>query len=105
MQVWEHCFHHVVCSQVLQLQLHVMFRLYGNELLVGLPLRVDIRGDNSFPNSSLTNSCLCRSFFSIMCQACRNGFISPGKFLRSKMLIADTTSLEEAKWLEILFFR
>ena len=50
MQVWEHCFHHGVQSQVLQLQFHVIFRLGGHELSLDLALR----GDNSFPGSSLT---------------------------------------------------
>ena len=46
MLVWEYCFHHVVESQVLQLQLSCYLKLCGHELSVVLPLRGDLREDN-----------------------------------------------------------
>ena len=75
MQVWEHCFHHVVGSKVFQLQLHVIFRLCGHEMSVDIPLRGDLRGDNSFLNRTLTKSSLYRLLTSKMCQECSNGSI------------------------------
>ena len=50
------------------------FRFCGHELSVDLPLRGDLRGDNSLPNSSPAKCCFCRSL--LMCQECSNGFIS-----------------------------
>ena len=42
MQVWEHCFYHVVRSQLLQLQLRVTFGLLDYEPSVDFSLRADI---------------------------------------------------------------
>ena len=64
MQLWEHCFHHVVQSLPLQMQLHVIFRLLDHELslishseqisgeitaslIVGLPS--DVSAGRSYP--------------------------------------------------------